>query len=69
MAKARSKKAEQLLRQRVYNELRDQGFDILPQLQLPLGGVWFHGNFYNFDDNDTSRWGYPRRTPKQITKG
>jgi len=61
MAKAWSKKAEQALRQRVYNELRDQGFDVLPQLQLPHSGVWFHGKFYNFDDIDPSRWGYPSR--------
>jgi len=52
-------KNEESLRQRVITELRDQGFDVPPQLQLPQKGFWFHGNFFSFDEVDTSKWGKP----------
>ena len=62
-------KKEESLRQRIVRELRGQGFDVPPQLQLPTDGVWFHGKFYSYDDMDTSRWGYPTRMNCFLKKG
>lgn len=49
----------QQLREYVCSELRDQGFDVGPQLQLRFPGFWFKSKFWSFDDLDSSTWGYP----------
>ena len=51
---------DEVLRQRIVCELRDQGFDILPQLQLPFEGVWFQGKFFYFEDINAQFWGYDK---------
>jgi hypothetical protein len=50
---------EEGLRQRVITELRDQGFDVPPQLQLPQAGFWFQGKYFSFDEVDPAKWGRP----------
>ena len=54
-------KSEETLRKRIINEMRDQGFDTIPQLQLPFDGFWFNGKFFSFDDVDAQKWGYKVR--------
>ena len=54
-------KSEETLRKRIINEIRDQGFDIIPQLQLPFDGFWFNGELFSFDDVDAQKWGYKVR--------
>jgi hypothetical protein len=58
-----TEKAE-VLRHKIVEELRDQGFDVTPQLLLPVPGLWYRGQFFSFDELDTSRWGYSEKEVK-----